>query len=1107
MSKRYPGNFITGNPVALSQTSNNGIWDLKDEFTATNNGTWQEGDGIYEIGKSLRFRSRSAAGVGAYLNRYYLTAGNAKTFTVSLWVKRTTLGIRNGLFTAVESGGGIFWGAEFSANDCLTIYDNIVSGSIALQTTQVFRDTAAWYHIVVSYDTTQAVTSNRARIYINGTQVTQFGTAVYPSQNASTTLYTAGGGYVSIGAWATPYTGSNLGLDGYMAEFNFIDGQGLDSSYFGYFDPITNIWQPKQYTGNYGATGCYIPFNDTSSVGALGWDKSTANSVGTRVSTAQYSTAQSKFGGSSLLLNGSSDYVTVGSPVGDTSLGGIFAMPTTAWTAEFWIYFNSTVEQTILENFTGAGGPGWTIYKTIDGALHMYLNDGATATDFASATGLLTSGQWYHIAYTRNGSTIKGFINGAQVVNSTYAGNELYQSSYPLQIGHRNPGDGRNFYTSAYINDLRITKGVSRYNAAFTAPTSANPLNNTDPYWTNVVLAMPFNGPAGSYNFPNYSLYANNYALNNISLTAGVNYDSMVDSPTNVITTATDVGGVVPGNYCTWTPLVGGGLRAGSVGYSSNIVTLSDGNLSGSFSLNSGYAPMEYSMGTIPLPNAGKWYWEFTNLSNATCGVFKGQTLPLSGSGGGQEAFVGYSAGGSWVLGTNAAGTTTGTALSASSSDTIGVAVDMDGKNIYFYKNNTYMGGITGFSDTNTGSNPASAGSWTTDCNMWIPIRGNDTSGAGGTSTVNFGQRPFTYAPPSGYKSLNTTNIQMLGTVAIGNAALTPNKYFDISVYTGIGNTQQVKNSGKFQPDLVWVKARSVSNYDHILVDSVRGPGNILSTDLTSAESSGLGYWVTSLDSDGFTLGHAGANGTNASGVSYVGWQWKQSPQSGLNIVTYTGNGTLRTISHNLGVVPSMIWIKGRDTNASGGPGKWGANDWMVQHVGMGWGYQMAWNSIATSEAEGQLAAPTASVFTVPSYGQVNYTGNRFVAYVWAEVPGFSKFGTYMANNLTDGDFIYTGFRPKYVMVKLINGSNSWEVWDSTRSPVFNGNLVTGGAGTNLALFLDDTEPESQRDGAQFFSNGFKLNATGSRSNYPAGNTYIYMAFAESPFYLNNRAK
>jgi hypothetical protein len=259
MSKRYPGNFITGNPVALSQTSNAGVWDLKDNYQATGNNTWQESDGIYEISRSLRFRNSASA----YLSRTPYVASNQKTFTYSAWIKRG--GSSVGGVGAV--GGGYIFVAGTGTNARFQIdfyYDNIEisqndgAWTVNCVTIPFYKDPSAWYHIVVAIDTTQAVPLNRVKLYVNGVlQTLNPSGLALPSQNYN--FYTNSITRHDLGQSA----GASGGFfDGYMAEVNFIDGQALDPSYFGYTDSITSIWQPKAYTGAYGTNGFYLPFNE-----------------------------------------------------------------------------------------------------------------------------------------------------------------------------------------------------------------------------------------------------------------------------------------------------------------------------------------------------------------------------------------------------------------------------------------------------------------------------------------------------------------------------------------------------------------------------------------------------------------------------------------------------------------------------------------------------------------------------------------------------------------------------------------------------------------------------------------------------------------------------
>ena len=219
------------------------------------------GPTAYNLTNSLRFRSSASA----YLNRTNSTTGTGqgKTWTYSFWAKLGTLGtfrfFMNAGVTATSDTS-----VYIDSSDNLKFLDRT---GATLTTSQVFRDPSAWYHIIVAYDSTQATSSNRIKMYVNGSQVTAFGTATYPSLNAAT----------SIGSNYSQYIGEqgNLNtnyMDAYMAEVNFIDGQQLTPSSFGENNTITGVWQPKKYTGTYGTNGFYLPFTNTTSTTTLGYD-------------------------------------------------------------------------------------------------------------------------------------------------------------------------------------------------------------------------------------------------------------------------------------------------------------------------------------------------------------------------------------------------------------------------------------------------------------------------------------------------------------------------------------------------------------------------------------------------------------------------------------------------------------------------------------------------------------------------------------------------------------------------------------------------------------------------------------------------------------------
>jgi hypothetical protein len=328
------------------------------------------------------------------------------------------------------------------------------------------------------------------------------------------------------------------------------------------------------------------------------------------------------------------------------------------------------------------------------------------------------------------------------------------------------------------------------------------------------------------------------------------------------------------------------------------------------------------------------------------------------------------------------------------------------------------------------------------------------------------------------------------------------NQYMDTTLYTGNGATQSIVNAGGFSPDLFWGKSRSLS-YSNNLTDSVRGVGKELLSDSTSAEQNNGG--VTSFNSNGVTLSSWG--GYNQSSATYVGWQWRASDSApvtntagsitstvsanttaGFSIVTYTGTGVNATVGHGLSSAPKMVIVKERSN----------ANAWYVYNQNIGSGNALILNTTDSSSATGawNSTAPTSSVFSLGNITQVNGSGRTYVAYCWAEVPGFSKFGSYVGNGNADGTFVYTGFRPAFIMCKRTDSTGFWAMLDDVRGPF---NVV------DEALYANSTNVESTAQNVDFLSNGFKFRSTDSDTNSNGG-THIYMAFAEMPTtYANAR--
>ena len=318
-----------------------------------------------------------------------------------------------------------------------------------------------------------------------------------------------------------------------------------------------------------------------------------------------------------------------------------------------------------------------------------------------------------------------------------------------------------------------------------------------------------------------------------------------------------------------------------------------------------------------------------------------------------------------------------------------------------------------------------------------------------------------------------------------------PEAYFQGKTYTGDGSTLSITLDGDtdMQPDLVWIKNRDQTD-SNCLFDAVRGATEVIKSNSNSAETTEADT-LTSFDSDGFALGADVKVNTDTE--AYVAWCWKESATAGFDIVSYTGNGTDDTdISHNLSAVPKMIIVKNRDA----------ADAWQVYHgantAAPETEYLVLDTTAATADAADRWSdeAPTSSVFTLGDADEVNTDTEDYIAYCFAEKQGFSKFGSYTGNGNADGSFVYTGFKPAYVMSKRTDTSDGWRILDTTRS-------TYNVAQNRLRADSSDAEVTASSQDKDFLSNGFKIRNTDGGYNADGG-TYIYMAFAESPFVNSN---
>jgi hypothetical protein len=540
----------------------------------------------------------------------------------------------------------------------------------------------------------------------------------------------------------------------------------------------------------------------------------------------------------------------------------------------------------------------------------------------------------------------------------------------------------------------------------------------------------------------------------------------MKDSPTNTSATVA--------NYAVLNP-----LDKGTSG------TLDRANLQWS----SG-ASWQSARGTMTIPS-GKFYFEgiITSTTSGSIGVNFGLATaanPLNV--GGNSNTASYSVDATSSSNVLTAGSQSGSGSTFTAGDVLQIAIDRDNNRAWFGRNNTwYNSTLAATGDPVAGTNAT----WSSLPADLFPFINTYSQ----TVNFNFGQRPFTYTPPSGYVALNTFNLPT-PTILQGN------KYMDATLYTGTGTSQVTVNAGQFKPDFVWLKSRS-NAYNNELYDSVRGVQKRLVSNLTNAESTSTNG-LTAFNSNGFTQG--GEYETGLSG-NYVGWQWQAGNGSsstntsgtitstvsvnataGFSIVTYTGTGVAATIGHGLGVAPKFYIVKRRNG---------GTDYWCCYHTSIGAtkGIYLNTNDPAGTSDLWNNTEPTSSVFSVKTTGGVNASGGTYVAYCWSEIAGFSKFGSYVGNTSTDGPFVYCGFRPKYILIKNTT-SYDWHIFDAARNSY---NITNSSLKTNQSS-AEYTNNDVSYD---FLSNGFKVRGTDLALN-ANGNTMIYAAFAEHPFKNSN---
>ena len=680
-------------------------------------------------------------------------------------------------------------------------------------------------------------------------------------------------------------------------------------------------------------------------------------------------------------------------------------------------------------------------------------------------TGTAAFKKWTHMALTKSGTTVRAFVDGKQLWSTT---DNNADDITTLITGW---GYGSEYFPG-FISNARFVNGSSVYTSEFNPPVV--PLTNI----TNT-----------THLFCQSNTSATAAAVGTITANGTAAASRFTPFNTDINT----VRGQETG-YPTFNPLDK---------VSTN--TLSNGNLTSTASATSAVRA------TKPFPKTGKWYVEYSMDAVTTNGYpVTGISKPsinlgaYSTSGVVAVRPVGSGKNLGWVIdGTDTPSDYMWTGFASSDGDTMQIAYNADEGAFYMGVNNFWWG-LSGSNairvsttDMISGTNSAKDVSNEEYFAWSMPYTNAEVS-------INFGQKPFKFPPPDGFQPLNTANTRPVKVIS------RPDQYVGISTWTGDGNTGRNIKTLQFKPDLVWIKQRSATRA-HALFDSVRGANKRLQSSSNNAETTHTDQMSAFID-NGFTV--EDNNTVNVDSGTYVAWCWKAGgskgtfniddvsyasaaaagldggltvtgasvgTKQGFSIIKATGSDSQNSFKHGLGKVPKFVIAKDMDNSRA----------WYIYHGSLGANYRGSFDGAQfTSDSEYFGSGMTDTLVTLKSGGSGgnNYNGANMIYYVWADVPGLQKFGTYSGNSNADGPFIELGFRPALFVMKQTDSTGYWMVYDSARDPINNG--------SPYYLFWNDNSAHGTGYDLDFLSNGVKLRTDNANFNTTS---YVYMAWAEAP--------